>query len=65
MLEVKKSKLEQQFALMQTEQKIRQEVQKAQRKVQETKLVARKAETMVQGVVAVLPKHREYMDVLQ
>ena len=65
LLEAEKSKVKQQFAFLQTERKIRQEVQATQKRMQETELVAKQAETTVQGVVAVLPKHREYMDVLQ
>ena len=39
--------------------------QKMQKQVQSTELVVEKAESDIQSVAAVLPQHRQYMEVLE
>ena len=58
LLEAEKVKLQQQAALLHTEQKL-------QEQVKSTELVARKAETEIQSVAEVLPKHQQYMEALR
>ena len=58
LLEAEKVKLQQQAALLHTEQKL-------QEQVKSTELVARKAETEIQSVADLLPKHQQYMEALR
>ena len=58
LLEIEKAKLQQQAALIQAEQKM-------QRQVQSVELGVKKAESDIQNVAAVLPQHRQYMEVLE
>ena len=58
LLEAEKVKIQQQVALLHTEQKL-------QEQVKSTELVARKAETEIQSVAGVLPKHQQYMEALR
>ena len=58
LLEAEKVKLQQQAALVQTEQKI-------SKQIQSTELVARKAEADLRSVAEALPRHQQYLEGLK